>query len=214
LALLENPTRGEIWFEGLNVVDQTHNDMLHIRRQVQLIFQDSPSSLNPRMTAADIVAEPLAIQHEGCKAYRRARATALMGQVGLPMDSASRRPLEFSGGQRQRLALARSLALQPKLLILDEALSNLDMATREGLLQLLRDLQTRYGHTYLYISHDLRMVSDVADEVLVMSEGRIVEQQATAKLFAQPQHEYTRALLSAMRVPQCGRDGRIAGAWR
>ncbi len=214
LALLEKPTHGEIWFEGFDVRGFTRNELFRSRRLVQLIFQDPASSLNPRMTAAELIAEPLAIQREGSKACQRARATELMGQVGLPTDSASRRPLEFSGGQRQRLAIARSLALPPKLLILDEAFSNLDLATREDLLRLLRDLQARQGLTYLFISHDLRMVSDLADEVAVMKEGRIVEQQATAKLFARPEHEYTRTLLSATRVPQCGSDDRIARAQR
>ena len=214
LALLEKPTHGEIWFEGVDVSGFTRKQLFRSRRLVQLIFQDPASSLNPQMTATEIIAEPLAIQREGAKADRRVRATELMGQVGLPTDSANRRPLEFSGGQRQRLAIARSLALQPKLLILDEAFSNLDLATREDLLRLLRDLQTKHGLTYLFISHDLRMVSDLADEVVVMNEGRIVERQATAKLFAHPENEYTRALLSAMRLPPCGGDDRIAGAQR
>jgi ABC-type glutathione transport system ATPase component len=206
LALLEEPTHGEIWFEGFDVRGFTRKELFRSRRLVQLIFQDPASSLNPRMTAAEVIAEPLAIQREGAKADRRARATELMEQVGLPTDSASRRPLEFSGGQRQRLAIARSLALQPKLLILDEAFSNLDLATRADLLRLLRDLQARHGLAYLFISHDLRMVADLADEVAVMNEGRIVERQATAKLFAQPEHEYTRTLLSATRLPPSGGD--------
>jgi peptide/nickel transport system ATP-binding protein len=214
LALLEKPTHGEIWFDGFDVLGFTRKDLSRSSRLVQLIFQDPASSLNPRMTAAEIIAEPLAIQRQGAKADRHARATELMGQVGLPTDSAGRRPFEFSGGQRQRLAIARSLALQPKLLILDEAFSNLDLATREDLLRLLRDLQARHGLTYLFVSHDLWMVSDLADEVAVMKEGRIVEQQATAKLFTHPEHEYTRTLLSATRVPQCGSDDRIARAER
>ena len=214
LALLEKPTHGEIWFEGFDMRGLTWKELLCSRRLVQMIFQDPTSSLNPRMTAAEVVAEPLTIQREGVKAYRRSRATELMGQVGLPTDSASRQPLEFSGGQRQRLAIARSLALRPKLLILDEAFSNLDLATREDLLRLLRDLQARHGLTYVVISHDLRMVSDLADEVAVMKEGRIVEQQETAKLFAHPEHEYTQALLSATRLPQWGGGDPIAEARR
>ena len=214
LALLEEPTQGEIWFEGFDVRGFTRRELLRSRRRVQLIFQDPTSSLDPRMTAAEVVAEPLAIQREGGKAHGRARATELMEQVGLPTDSASRRPLEWSGGQRQRLAIARSLSLQPSLLILDEAFSNLDLATREDLLRLLSNLQAKHGLTYVFISHDLRMVSELADEVAVICEGRIVEQQATANLFAHPEHEYTRALLSAIRLPQCGRDDRNAGAQR
>jgi peptide/nickel transport system ATP-binding protein len=214
LALLEKPTHGEIWFEGFDVRCLTRKELLRSRRLVQLIFQDPTSSLDPRMTAAEIIAEPLAIQREGPKAYRNARAIELMEQVGLRTDSANKRPLEFSGGQRQRLAIARSLALQPKLLILDEAFSNLDLATRADLVRLLRDLQARHALTYLLISHDLRMVSDLADEVAVMNEGRIIERQATAKLFAHPEHEYTRTLLGAMRLPQRGSDDRIAAVQR
>jgi ABC-type microcin C transport system duplicated ATPase subunit YejF len=153
------------------------------------------------MTAAEIVAEPLLIQRDGTKADRRRRAIELMEHVGLPSTSAEKRPLEFSGGQRQRLAIARALALQPTLLLLDEAFSNLDLATRDSLLGLLRDLQAAHALTYLHVSHDLRMVSGLADEVVVMYEGRIVEHQSTAELFAHPEHSYTRVLLNGAQLP-------------
>jgi ABC-type glutathione transport system ATPase component len=214
LALLEEPTHGEIWFEGSEVRRFTRKELFRSRRLVQLIFQDPASSLNPRMTAAELITEPLVIQGECAKADRRERARELMEQVGLSADSVGRRPLEFSGGQRQRLAIARSLALRPKLLIFDEAFSNIDLPTRVDMLALLRDLQASHGLTYLFICHDLRMVSDLADEVAVMSEGRIVERQATAKLFAQPEHEHTRALLAAAGLPQWGSDHRVAGVQR
>jgi len=201
LALLEKPTSGEIEFDGRNLLALSGKDLFHARREIQLVFQDPISSLNPGMTAAEIIAEPLAIQREGTNSERLRRAVELMDHVGLPSGSADKRPLEFSGGQRQRLAIARALALRPKLLVLDEAFSNLDLATRESLLRLLRDLQAEDSLTYLHVSHDLRMVGDLADEVAVMCEGRIVEHGPTAELFARPQHGYTRALLEATWMP-------------
>ena len=201
VALLEKPTSGEIEFDGRNLLALDTKELFHARRQVQLVFQDPTSSLNPGMTAAEIVAEPLAIQREGKSADRRRKAIELMERVGLPSASADKRPLEFSGGQRQRLAIARALALRPNLLILDEAFSNLDLATRESLLRLLRDLQAAHSLTYLHVSHDLRMVFDLADEVAVMCEGRIVEHGTAVELFAHPQHDCTRVLLEATQLP-------------
>jgi len=201
LALLERPTTGEIEFDGRDLLKLNSNDLFRARREIQLVFQDPTSSLNPGMTAAEIVEEPLIIQREGTKAERRSRAIELMELVGLPATSAGNRSLEFSGGQRQRLAIARALTLQPKLLILDEAFSNLDLATRDSLLQLLRELQAAQSLTYLHVSHDLRMVRGLADEVAVMCEGRIVEHRPTAELFAHPQHAYTRILLEATQLP-------------
>src|ERR1700689_3343379 len=163
-----------------------------------MIFQDPVSALNPRMTAGEIVAEPLAVQKIGTTIGRRQRALELMEQVGLSADSACKQPLEFSGGQRQRLAIARALALEPKLLILDEALSSLDLANQEMILKLLADLQTAYSLTYLHISHDLRLVSGFADEVAVMNDRTIVEHKRAAELFTCPEHSYTKALLAAM----------------
>ena len=201
VALLEKPTSGEIEFDGRNLLALGTEELFRARRQVQLVFQDPTSSLNPGMTAAEIVAEPLAIQREGKSADRRRQAIELMEHVGLPSASADKRPFEFSGGQRQRLAIARALALRPKLLILDEAFSNLDLATRESLLRLLRDLQAAHSLTFLHVSHDLRMVFDLADEVAVMYEGRIIEHGTALELFAHPQHDYTRVLLEATRLP-------------
>jgi peptide/nickel transport system ATP-binding protein len=201
LALLEKPTCGEIEFDGLNLLALDRKALFRARRQIQLVFQDPISSLNPGMTAAEIIAEPLSIQREGTKAGRRRKAIELMEHVGLPSASADKRPLEFSGGQRQRLAIARALALQPTLLLLDEAFSNLDLATRDSLLGILRDLQAAHALTCFHVSHDLRMVSDLAHEVVVMYEGRIVEHRRTAELFAHPQHSYTRVLLNAAQPP-------------
>jgi ABC-type glutathione transport system ATPase component len=197
LALLEAPNEGEFWFEGVNLVALRRRALLPLRRQIQLIFQDPTSALSPRLTAGEIVAEPLLIQNEGTKEQRRERALELMEQVGLHPEWGRKMAREFSGGQRQRLAIARALSLQPKLLILDEALSNLDIANQELILALLSDLQAAHSLTYVHISHDLRLVRQFADEVAVMHEGRIVEQEQAAKLFAEPKHIYTQELLSA-----------------
>lgn len=198
LSLIEIPTAGEIWFDGVNLLALPRKALFPLRRQIQIIFQDPTSALNPGMTAGEIIAEPLLIQHEGTTSQRRHRALELMEQMGLPAKWESKLPLEFSGGQRQRLAIARALALQPKLLILDEALSGLDLANQEMILRLLADLQAMHSLTYVHVSHDLRMVSGLADEVAVMYEGRVVEQKSTLELFAHPEHPYTQDLLDAM----------------
>jgi ABC-type glutathione transport system ATPase component len=198
LALLEEPTAGEICFEGKNLLGLGKKELFSVHRQIQLIFQDPTSALNPRLTAEEIIAEPLAIQKIGTKDSRRARSLELMEQVGLPARSGQKRSLEFSGGQRQRLAIARALALEPKLLILDEALSSLDLLNQRMILSLLADLRAAHSLTYVHISHDLRFVSEFADEVAVMSERRIVEQKPAAELFAHPEHRDTQALLAAM----------------
>lgn len=198
LALLERPTAGEIWFEGKNLVGLGKKALFPIHREIQLIFQDPTMALNPRFTADEIIAEPLAIQRIGTKESRRVRSLELMEQVGLPARSGHKRPLEFSGGQRQRLAIARALALKPKLLILDEALSSLDLLSQQMILKLLADLRPAHSLTYVHISHDLRLVSEFADEVAVMSQRHIVEQKPAVELFARPEHPDTRALLAAM----------------
>ncbi|MGH9737156.1 MAG: ABC transporter ATP-binding protein [Candidatus Acidiferrales bacterium] len=198
LALLEKPTSGTIFLDGVNLLSLRRKQLFPVRRQIQLVFQDPASALNPGMTAAEIIEEPLAIQREGAKADRRRRALEVMDQVGLPAASAEKRPLDFSGGQRQRLAIARALALQPKLLILDEALSNLDLATRDSIVSLLNALQAKHALTYLHVLHDLRLASELATEVAVMFEGQIVERKSARRLFAQPEHPYTRSLLRAL----------------
>ena len=198
LARLEEPTAGEIWFEGRNLLALGKRERFAAHRQIQLIFQDPTSALNPRLTADEIIAEPLAIQKIGNRENRRARAHELMEQVGLPARDSGKRPFEFSGGQRQRLAIARALALEPKLLVLDEALSSLDLLNQQMILRLLADLRAAHSLTYIHISHDLQSVSQFADEVAVMSAGRIVEQRPAAELFARPGHPDTKALLAAM----------------
>lgn len=198
LALIERPSAGEILFEGAELLSLPRKARIAARRRIQIIFQDPTSALNPGMTAAEIVAEPLAIEGAGNKETRRVRALELMEQVGLPASSQRKRPLEFSGGQRQRLAIARALALEPQLLILDESLSHLDLANQDLILRLLGELQQARGLTYIHVSHDLRAVRDLADEVAVLHEGKIVEQRATQELFVNPGHEYTRSLIGAM----------------
>jgi ABC-type glutathione transport system ATPase component len=196
LALLERPTKGEILLEGRSILNLNKKELLSVRRTVQLVFQDPTSSLNPRLTAAEIIAEPLFVRREGTTAVRHQRALQLMDHVGLPMKWSGKRPLEFSGGQRQRLAIARALALKPSLVIFDEALSSLDIENQTWILQLLADLQAEQSLTYIHVCHDLNLVSRIADEIAVMHEGRIVEHKSTARLLEQQDHPYTRQLFA------------------
>jgi ABC-type glutathione transport system ATPase component len=199
IALLERPSTGKIELAGENLLALDRQQLFPIRREVQMIFQDPSSALNPRLTACEIIAEPLLIQREGTKSQRRARALQLMEQVRLDPAWERKTPLEFSGGQRQRLAIARALALGPRLLILDEALSNLDAANQALILKLLGELQAAHSLSFLHISHNLRLVSEFADDVAVMYQGRIVESKSTRKLFASPEHSYTKELLASLR---------------
>jgi ABC-type glutathione transport system ATPase component len=199
IALLERPSTGTIELAGKNLLALGGKELFAMRREVQMIFQDPSSALNPRLNACEIIAEPLLIQSEGTKSQRRERALQLMEQVGLDPAWERKRPLEFSGGERQRLAIARALALGPHLLILDEALSNLDAANQSLILKLLQQLQAAYSLSFLHISHDLRLVPDFADDVAVMYQGRVVEWQSARNLFASPEHSYTKELLASVR---------------
>lgn len=211
VALLERPIAGEILLDGRNLLALEKQPLLRVHRAVQLVFQDPASSLNPRLTAAEIIAEPLFIQREGTRTEQYQRALQLMDQVGLPAKYQSKRPLEFSGGQRQRLALARALALKPRLLIFDEALSSLDLENQELILQLLTDLQDEHSLTFIHISHDLNLVSRIADEIAVMYEGRIVEQKPAAMLLESQEHPYARELFSARKSVESILAMRFAG---
>jgi ABC-type glutathione transport system ATPase component len=199
LAMLERPDKGEIWFEGEEISRRQGKELSLLRPKIQMVFQDSAGALNPGFSAAQIIAEPLEIQRRARASELRRRACELMEEVGLSPDWANRRPSEFSGGQRQRLAIARAIALQPDFLILDESLSKLDLITQAQILQLLSDLQTTHALTYLLICHDLTLVKRVADFVLVMHHGEIVERGTRQEVLNSPQHAHTRHLLSSVR---------------
>jgi ABC-type oligopeptide transport system ATPase subunit len=199
LRLIE-PTSGEVIFRGEQVLAFAKSRMRLARRDMQIVFQDPYSSLNPRMRAGDIVEEPLIIHRLGSRDERRARVVELFRLVGLEPDHVRRYPHEFSGGQRQRIGIARALALNPALVIADEAVSALDVSIQAQVVQLLLDLQQQFKLTYLFIAHDLRLVEDICSRVAVMYLGKIVEMGETSALFARPTHPYTRALLSAIPV--------------
>ena len=199
LRLVE-PSSGEVLFRGENVLQFSRPRMRTTRRDMQIVFQDPYSSLNPRMRAGDIVEEPLVIHRLGSKAERKARVADLFGLVGLDPDHLTRYPHEFSGGQRQRIGIARALALNPALVIADEAVSALDVSIQAQVVRLMLELKERLKLTYLFIAHDLRLVEHICSRVAVMYLGRIVEMGDTRALFASPAHPYTRALLSAVPV--------------
>ncbi len=200
LRLIE-PTAGEVTFDGQDIFALGARDLRKFRRHAQLVFQDPYASLNPRMTISQILGEVLALHDVVPRAQRSARVAELLRLVGLEPRFARRYPHEFSGGQRQRIAIARALAAEPKLIVCDEPVSALDASIRSQVLNLLRDLQRRLGLTYIFISHDLAVVKHIADRVAVMNLGVIVEIAAAGDLFAAPRHPYTRALLSAIPVP-------------
>ena len=200
LRLIE-PTSGEVRFRGDDVLRFSRGRMREARRDMQIVFQDPYSSLNPRMRVGDIVEEPLIIHRMGTKAERRARVGELFQLVGLDPSQLTRYPHQFSGGQRQRIGLARALALNPSLVIADEPVSALDVSVQAQVVNLLMDLQERLKLTYLFIAHDLRLVRHICSRVAVMYLGKIVEMGPTDSLFASPAHPYTRALLSAIPVP-------------
>jgi len=200
LRLVE-PTSGAVRFRGEDVLGFSPSRLRHARRDMQIVFQDPYSSLNPRMRVGDIVEEPLIIHRMGAKAARRARVAELFDLVGLDPSQLARYPHQFSGGQRQRIGLARALALNPSLVIADEPVSALDVSVQAQIINLLMDLQERLKLTYLFIAHDLRLVRHICSRVAVMYLGKIVEMGTTDALFADPAHPYTRALLSAIPVP-------------
>ena len=201
LRLLE-PTAGSVRFEGEDLLALSDQAMRARRQRLQVIFQDPYASLNPRMTVGAMLAEPLMLHGlAATEAARRARVSELLNLVGLRPDHARRYPHEFSGGQRQRLAIARALAVEPKLIVADEPVSALDVSIQAQVINLMRALQDRFGLAYIFISHDLAVVKHIADRIAVMYLGKIVETATTEELFRNPRHPYTRALLAAVPLP-------------
>jgi len=201
-ACLERPTSGKIVFDGNEITALNEKQVREMRPQIQLVFQDPARSLNPRFSALEIVSEPLFVQGRFNKREREVRARALLTQVGIPQEKALQKAVEFSGGQKQRLAIARALALEPRLLILDEALSALDCSVQAQIANLLLELQSSLGLTYLFITHDFAMAGHLADEIAVMERGRIVELGDAEKVLRAPKQEITRRLIVA--TPRLG----------
>ncbi|HVC08357.1 MAG TPA: dipeptide ABC transporter ATP-binding protein [Elusimicrobiota bacterium] len=201
LLALDRPTAGEVVFEGQNIFSLGRGALRRLRRDMQIIFQDPYSSLNPRMTVEDILMEPFAIHGIGSAAERRERIKRLMNACGLSQSKIAAYPHEFSGGQRQRIGIARALALNPKLVIADEPVSALDVSIQAQILNLLKDLQEEMRLTYVFISHDFSTVRHLCQRIAVMYLGRVVEMGRTEDLLGNPQHPYTEALLSAIPVP-------------
>lgn len=199
IVRLETPTNGAVLFAGRDIHELTGSDLLAYRRNVQLVFQDPYSALAPRMSVADAIEEPLRIHKLGDRASRKRRVEQLLELVGLARGLGSRFPHQLSGGQRQRVNIARALALEPKLLILDEPVSALDVSIQAQVLNLLRDLQRELGLTYIFISHDLRVVNYLCERVAVMYLGRIAEIGPVERIFGEPRHPYTVAL--ALSIP-------------
>jgi oligopeptide transport system ATP-binding protein len=209
LRLLQ-PTSGDVWFrvesddeedEIVNVSTAKKDVMRQVRRDMQIVFQDPYASLNPRMTVASIIAEPLLVYGEGSKQERLDKVKSLLKVVGLSPEHANRYPHEFSGGQRQRIGVARALALNPSFMVLDEPVSALDVSIQAQVLNLMDDLQDEFGLTYLFIAHDLSVVRHISDRVAVMYLGKMVEMADRASLYDRPMHPYTHALMSAVPIP-------------
>ena len=203
LRLLE-PTAGKIWFNGEDLTGLSPSAMRARRRELQIIFQDPYSSLNPRMTVGQTLMEPMGL-HGLARGRQRERAVELLDLVGLAPQYLQRYPHEFSGGQRQRIGIARALAVEPKLIVCDEPVSALDVSIQAQVVNLLQDIQRRLGLSYVFIAHDLAVVKHIASQVAVMYLGQIVEHADKDNLFARPRHPYTHALLSAIPLPEPGR---------
>ncbi len=201
IARLYEPTSGGIAFEGNELAGLSRRQLKPFRREIQMIFQDPYESLNPRHTVGAIVEEPFVIHKMGSRSERRQWVAELLAKVGLPESAAQRYPFEFSGGQRQRIGIARAIALKPRLLICDEPVSALDVSIQSQVLNLLMELQREMGLSYLFISHDLAVVKHISDRIAVMYLGRIVELAPAEEIYNNPVHAYTKALISAIPVP-------------
>jgi oligopeptide transport system ATP-binding protein len=200
LQLLK-PTGGSIRFEGTELTELKGEDLRTKRQDMQIVFQDPYSSLDPRMTVGNIVSEPLEVHGMGTRRSRRETVRRLLEVVGFNPNFTNRYPHEFSGGQRQRIGIARALALNPKLIVCDEPVSALDVSIQAQILNLLKDLQQDFGLTYLFISHDLAVVRTMADEIAVMNEGKLVEVGPAEQVYLNPKEAYTKALFTAVPVP-------------
>jgi len=200
LQLLK-PTNGSVKFMGKELTKLPRSELREMRKEMQIVFQDPYSSLNPRMTVGNIVAEPMEVHDQGTRRQRGARVRDLLETVGFNPDFTNRYPHEFSGGQRQRIGIARALALNPRLIVCDEPVSALDVSIQAQILNLLKDLQRDLGLAYLFIAHDLAVVRTMSDRIAVMNKGKIVETGDAERVYTSPQDEYTRALLAAVPVP-------------
>lgn len=199
IARLVPITEGSVHYGGQDLATLSRSEFFNYRKKIQVIFQDPFSSLNPRMTIFSIIAEPLDIHFKDWShAQKEARVADLLEKVGLPTDYMQRYPHQFSGGQRQRIGIARALAVEPEFIVCDEPVSALDVSVQAQIVNLLQDLQAELGLTYLFIAHDLAVVEHISDEVLVMTEGQIVEQASAEAIYANPQHPYTIKLLEAV----------------
>jgi len=202
IVRLHKPTTGQILFNGTDLAPLSQRELKPLRREIQMVFQDPGESLNARHSVGELLAEPFIIHRIGTAADRPARIAALLERVGLPASAADRFPFEFSGGQRQRIGIARALALNPKLIICDEPVSALDVSVQGQVLNLLLDLQRELSLAYLFIAHDLAVVKHVSDRIAVMYLGHIVETADADTLYRRAAHPYTRALISAIPVPE------------
>ncbi len=199
ISRLVEPTSGQVFYEGREISGLSSNEFFEYRKKIQIIFQDPFNSLNPRMSVYSIIAEPLSIHFPSwTKEQKRERVSVLLAQVGLSPDHANRYPHQFSGGQRQRIGIARALAVEPDFIICDEPVSALDVSVQAQIVNLLQDLQESLGLTYLFIAHDLAVVEHISDDVLVMTEGKVVEQATAGEIYRNPQHPYTQKLLAAV----------------
>jgi ABC-type oligopeptide transport system ATPase subunit len=202
---LMRPTSGSVRFEGRELTELSGEELRRVRRNAQIVFQDPYSSLDPRMTVGNIVAEPLVVHSVGTRRDRRTRVRELLDVVGFDPTYVNRYPHEFSGGQRQRIGIARALALSPRLIVCDEPVSALDVSIQAQIINLLKDLQAEFGLAYLFIAHDLAVVRSVSDRIAVMHRGRIVETGPAKDVYEHPKDEYTKALLASVPVPDPAR---------
>lgn len=201
IVRLHELTSGEVWFDGVNVGDMSEKALKPYRKRMQMIFQDPYSSLNPNMNVEQLISEPMEIHRLGSKKDQRDRTLELLTKVGLKAEHMERFPHEFSGGQRQRISIARALSVQPEFILCDEPISALDVSVQAQVVNMLEDLQQEFGLTYLFIAHDLSMVRHISSRIGVMYMGRLVEVASSEELYTHPTHPYTKALLSAIPIP-------------